>query len=269
MIRSPLKIIDLKIRLGSGNMEYKIYYYDKLESTNDKAKELADKLEEGNIILAKEQTKGKGRLGKRWYSTKGKSISMSMILRPKIKAKDIEKITLITSVAINMALKDIGIESQIKWPNDIVIGNKKVCGILTEINVNFSKINYVIVGIGINVNQNPEDIPKEILHKSTSLKIIGNKNIDKKIVLQNILNRFKEYYMPFKSNGNINKVIELSKKHSVVIGKKVLVIQGRNKRKAKAIDINNKGELILEFPEGVEKINSGEISLRGIEGYID
>lgn len=249
-------------------MEYRIFTYDTLESTNDKAKEIAAYSEEGTVILAREQTKGKGRLGRVWSSTKDKDILMSIILKPEIQIKDIPKITLVGATAINMALRDIGIDSQIKWPNDIVIENKKVSGILTEMSSNSRDINYVIMGIGINVNQDIQDIPEELQYKSTSLKIVKNSVIDKRELLNNILERFRTLYMPFRSNGDMEKVINIYRENSIVIGKEILVIKGKDKiRKGVAIDINHRGELLVEFPEGLEEICSGEVSIRGIEGY--
>lgn len=250
-------------------MEYNIEYFNRLESTNDKAKEIGSKKEEGTVIIAKEQTKGRGRLGRRWYSSGKKSITMSIILKPKMKAEDIQKITLIASVAINLALKDIDIDSKIKWPNDIVIDNKKVCGILTELSTNFTGVNYVVVGIGINVNQVKVDIPKEIFKETTSLRLIKNKEINKNEIINNVLNKFKELYIQFNSNGHIDEIINIYRKNSIIIGKEILIIQGNNKRKGKALDIDNQGELLVEFPEGIENISSGEISIRGLEGYID
>jgi BirA family biotin operon repressor/biotin-[acetyl-CoA-carboxylase] ligase len=249
-------------------LEYRIFTYDTLESTNDKAKEIAAYSEEGTVILAREQTKGKGRLGRVWSSTKDKDILMSIILKPEIQIKDIPKITLVGATAINMALRDIGIDSQIKWPNDIVIENKKVSGILTEMSSNSRDINYVIMGIGINVNQDIQDIPEELQYKSISLKIVKNSVIDKRELLNNILERFRTLYMPFRSNGDMEKVINIYRENSIVIGKEILVIKGKDKiRKGVAIDINHRGELLVEFPEGLEEICSGEVSIRGIEGY--
>lgn len=249
-------------------LKYKIYSFEKLESTNDKAKEIARDEKEGTVIIAKEQTKGRGRLGRTWHSPRGKSILMSIILKPNMEPKDMQKIVLIGAAAVNMALKDIGIESQIKWPNDIIVQGKKVCGILTEMSSNFNGLNYVIIGIGININQDIEDIPKELKEKSTSLKLIKNKEIHKEELLQILLNRFKELYMPFKNHGDIKGVIDICGKNSAIIGKNILVIQGDNIRKGKALDINMEGELLVEFSEGIERVYSGEVSIRGLEGYI-
>lgn len=250
-------------------MKYKIYYFDKLDSTNDKAKEIALEEVEGTIIIAKEQTKGRGRLGRTWHSTKGKSILMSIILKPNMKPQDIQKIVLIAAVAVNMALQDIGIKSQIKWPNDIIIENKKVCGILTEMSIKLDEINYVIIGIGINVNQNIEDIPRELRGISTSLKLIENKEINKEALLENFLNRFTELYIPFKSIDDIGKTMDICRKNSAIMGKDIVVIQGDIKREGIALDIDMDGRLLVKFPEGLESIYAGEVSIRGQKKYID
>ena len=150
-----------------------IYYFDSLSSTNIKAKEIATKSKEGTIVIAEEQTKGKGRLGRSWLSPKGKGIWMSIILKPKVAPIKVAKITLIGAAAVNQGLKDIGIKSYIKWPNDIVIDGKKVCGILTEMSCELNMINYCIMGIGINVNLDKEDFSKDLIDTATSLKSIA------------------------------------------------------------------------------------------------
>ena len=245
-----------------------IYYFDNLDSTNIKAKEIAMEEKEGTIVIAEEQTMGKGRMGRDWTSPKGKGIWMSIILKPKVDPTKVAKITLIGAAAVYKGLKDIGIDSYIKWPNDIIIGGKKVSGILTEMSCELNMINYCIMGIGINVNLDKKDLGEELVHKATSLKEIMGKEINRKKLLACVLNHFEELYIPFKDNGDISKVIEISRENSILIDKEVRVIKGDTEKIGKALDIDEEGQLIVKYDDGsIEKVFSGEVSIRGAEGY--
>jgi birA, biotin-[acetyl-CoA-carboxylase] ligase region len=149
-----------------------IIHFDTIDSTNIKAKELASQnAEDGTIVISEEQTCGKGRLGRSWYSPKSKGIWASIILKPKIDPINASKITLIAAASIVKAFNEIAIFPKIKWPNDIVLNNKKVCGILTEMSAELNQIHYLVVGIGINVNNSKDDFTEALWSSATSLKI--------------------------------------------------------------------------------------------------
>ena len=243
-------------------MKRKIYHYDLIDSTNIKAKELAPIEEDGTVIVAEEQTMGKGRLGRTWVSQKGKGIYMSMILKPKVDMMKVSRITLIGAAAVHLALKEMGIKSKIKWPNDILVGDKKVCGILTEMNCDLDKMNFVIMGIGINVNLEEDEIPEELKDRATSLKVFSGKLVDKERLFRLVLDYFEELYSLFKDNGAMGQVLDICKSNSSVIGREIKVIKGKDVRVGNALDINENGELVVEFGDGVEAINSGEVSIR-------
>lgn len=246
-----------------------IQYFDSIDSTNKRAKEIAFDEKEGVVLIAEEQIDGKGRMGREWISPKGKGIWMSIILKPKVEPMAVAKITLLGAAAVNKALENMNIRSKIKWPNDILINNKKVCGILTEMNCELNMINYVVIGMGINVNLNQDDIPEELKHKATSIKISQGEKIDRKILVAHILNEFEKLYLPFREVGNGKKAIDICRENSALIQKEVKVIQGDETRLVKVLDINENGELVVELGNGsVENIFSGEISIRSKEGYI-
>jgi BirA family biotin operon repressor/biotin-[acetyl-CoA-carboxylase] ligase len=245
-----------------------IFYYDKINSTNTRAKEIAFQVTEGALVVAEEQIDGKGRLGREWSSPKNKGVYMSVILKPKIDPVNVARITLLGAAAINLALIDIGIKSDIKWPNDIVIDGKKVAGVLTEMNSELGIINYIVLGIGINANLNLEEIPEELKEKATSLKIVKGEYIDRRELFVRLVSRIDELYKEFVETGEISRAIRICIDNSSVIGKDIVVHQGKDKRRGRAIGINEKGELIVEFDTGVENLFSGEISIRGEEGYI-
>lgn len=250
-------------------MEYNIISYEKLDSTNNRAKELALFENEGTVVNTKIQTQGRGRRGRTWVSSKGKSLAMSIILKPDILPSEVSKISLIGAAAVNLAFLDLGIKSKIKWPNDIFINGKKVCGILSEINCGFDKVNYVIMGIGININQDIEDIPDELRDIATSIKIEEKRTIPIERVQERVLSRLKELYIPFKEKGHIKEAIQISRENSQILGKRVKVINGKNIREGMAIDLDEEGRILVEFKEGVERLSYGEVSIRGINGYLD
>lgn len=245
-----------------------MFYYESLESTNTRAKEIAFQAIEGSLVIAEEQTAGKGRMGRAWSSPKNKGIYMSVILKPNTDPVNVARLTLLGAAAINLALKDIGIKSEIKWPNDVVINGKKVAGVLTEMHSELGIINYVILGIGINANLNLDQIPEELKEKATSLKAIKGEKIDRRELFVRLVTRIDQLYAEFIQTGEIDGAIQICKDNSAVIGKEIDVYQGKEKRQGRAIELNKNGELLVEFETGVENLFSGEISIRGQEGYI-
>lgn len=249
-------------------MKYNIIRYNTIDSTNKEAKRQIPSRQEGTVIISEEQTQGKGRLGRNWASTKGKGIWMSIILEPETSMDYMMGITSIGAAAVNMALGDMDIPSKIKWPNDIIVDGKKVCGILTEVVQTLNGCFYAIIGIGINVNQDIVDFSKELHFKASSLKIIKGYDIDRELLLMNVLSRFRELYMKFKLEGDMSKSLKICRENSMVIGKEINLIIGKRIRRGKVLDLNMKGELVVEFDTGIEEISSGEVSIRAIDGYI-
>lgn len=245
-----------------------LVYLSEVDSTNNYAKNIAATKNEGTVVVSEQQLSGKGRLGRNWSSPSHKGIYMSIILKPKLDPSKVAKLTLIGAAAVYKALKDIGIQSQIKWPNDIVTNGKKVCGILTEMSCELNIINHIIMGIGINVNLDEDDIPGDLKDKATSLKLITGDSINRKELLGLVLYYFERLYESFKNELNLEETIKICKENSALLGKEVHIIQGNIVRTGKAIDIDNKGELIVEFDTGIETIYSGEVSVRGLNGYV-
>ncbi|RMD03032.1 biotin--[acetyl-CoA-carboxylase] ligase [Clostridium autoethanogenum] len=272
LISSPdiLTSEEIKCYLNTKYIGKKIIHYESIGSTNTTAKKLAEQEEEnGTIIIAEEQTAGRGRIGRTWSSPKYKSIYFSIILRPNVNPMEVPKITQIIAAAIIEGLKELKIEAKVKWPNDIVIDGKKVCGILTEMSGELNKVNYVIPGIGINVNLNKEDFQEDILNKATSLKIETGSTMDRKVILGTILNKFEPLYEEFVQKGTIESSIEVCKNNSAAIGKNIRIIQNKSERQAKAVDLAEDGRLIVQYENGsFEKLISGEISIRGLDKYI-
>lgn len=272
IISSPDKLNENEINeiLETNYIGKKIIHYDTIDSTNKVAKNLAyNGAETGTVIISEEQTLGRGRLGRNWSSPKGKTISMSIILKPNIPTVIAPKATILGAAAVYCGLEDMGIHTQIKWPNDIILNGKKVCGILTEMSGEMDKLNYIVMGIGINVNSEEEDFDDEIKIKATSLKIEEGREVNRKQVVAKTLYYLEKYYEKFKVNGDIKDAVEICKKHSIIMNKEVRIISCGIEKLGKVIDMDNDGELLVEYDNGEkEKIISGEVSIRGINGYV-
>lgn len=271
LISSPdiLTYGEIEKYLNTKFLGREIYYFNTIDSTNIKAKEIAKDKVEGTVVISEEQSLGRGRLGRDWISPKGKGIWMSTILKPEINPMKVAKITQIGAAAVSLALEDLGIESHIKWPNDIVINKKKVCGILTEMSCELNMINYVIMGVGINVNLDREDFKGELEKVGTSLKIETGKEVNRKELLGLFLNRFEELYIPFIDEENFQDTLKICREKSILLGKEVKIIRGKDEQKGRVIGVNDEGELLVKYNNGeVESIMSGEVSVRGLYGYV-
>ena len=238
-----------------------IIYRDVTESTNTLAKQNYS-LPDGTLFIAESQTAGKGRLGRSWTSEKGVGIWMSILLKPSISPEEVSKITLGAGLAVCYAL---GNGAMIKYPNDIVIGTKKVCGILTEMSAEADKVNYVVCGIGINVNT--EKFDGELTQKATSLFEVTGKEYGRCDIVKKVLCEFEKLYCEFIENG-LNNIIEDYKKHCINIGADVHVIFQNNEITGKCVDITKDGAVVIESDGKNIEISSGEVSIRGIYGYV-
>lgn len=255
----------LRAAFSSRVFGYPLFYFKSIGSTNDFAKKAAsDGAEEGTLIISEEQIQGKGRLGRKWVSPPGAGIWMSLILRPPIQPFAMAKITLIAAVTTAVAInKATGLNAGIKWPNDIIIHGKKACGILTEMGIDSKGGQYVILGIGINVNT--AQFPKEIKERATSLrKCLGQKVSRREVLIRTIL-EFEELYFDFIETNVFERILNVYRRKSVTIGKRVKVTGKGRDFSADAIDVTNNGELLVRKDDGeMMEINSGEVSIRGI-----
>ena len=240
-----------------------IYTYKTTSSTNEVAKKLAlTGAKHGTVVISEEQTAGKGRMGRTFYSPANTGIYMSIILRPNLTAMDSVLITTASSVAICDAIHKVtGIECQIKWINDIYINNKKVGGILTEASTNFESgtIDYLILGIGINFNNPKDNFPDDLKEIADSLYKGNSNGINRNILCAEILNNILSIIPKIKDYNFISEY----KKRSIILNQEIMYTSGGIYSKGRAIDINNDGSLVIKHDDGSIKIlNSGEISIR-------
>jgi BirA family biotin operon repressor/biotin-[acetyl-CoA-carboxylase] ligase len=249
--------------LSTNYIGKKIFYFPELESTNIIAKEKAlhgtEAIDEGTIIIAEKQSAGKGRLGREWFSPAG-GIWLSIILYPQLPPSYIPRITLMTAVAVVKAIRMYTqIESQIKWPNDILINEKKVCGILTEMSAELDMINWVVVGMGINANIDHQKFPENIQANTISLKETLGKEVLRVKLAQVFLQEFEKYYDKLKRKEFFS-ILEEWKLNSHTLGRKIRVDIGERIITGEAVDINEEGALVLKKENGeLIKIISGTI----------
>lgn len=239
----------------------RIEYVNSTDSTNNECKRLEDKTD-GTLVIADAQTAGKGRLGRVWESPHGSGIWMSILLKPDVSLESVSQITLVAGMAVCRA---VGIDAMIKWPNDVVIDGKKICGILTEMSAEIERINYVICGIGINVNT--PSFPEELQDKATSLFVETAKKHEREKIAADVLNEFEKLYNVFTEKG-FSFLADEYRKMCVTLNKDVRVIYRNNELTGKAVDIDDSGNLIVETENGQITVHSGEVSVRGIYGYI-
>jgi BirA family biotin operon repressor/biotin-[acetyl-CoA-carboxylase] ligase len=233
-------------------------------STNDRVKELALRAwPEGGMVVAEAQSKGKGRLGRVWLSHPGENLLFSILLRPSISPAQAGNITLLAAVAVCMTIKDLySLETKIKWPNDVQINGEKVCGILVEMGSDLDRVGYVVVGIGVNVNQDIKRLHDRLIQPACSLAEVLGRKIDRTELLAGILEHLEYWYEKIKQEGFYD-LIAATRELSNTIGRWVDITTPQGSFYAKALDISLDGSLIVLTSEQERKqLYSGEISLR-------
>lgn len=242
-------------------------FFSTCDSTNTRLQELANAgAKEGTVVISVEQTAGQGRNGRNWNSPKGEGIFLSMLLRPEFKPRYASMITLVTALAVCSALGKNGVERLfIKWPNDIVASGKKLCGILTKMSTDAEAIQYIIVGLGINVNQ--KNFHPEIAKIATSLYIETKEEKSQVNIIADFLSAFETYYEQFRITKDLSLLKEEYNQKLVHRNSMVRIIEEGREKTVKALEINEKGELLVEEQGQIRTIIAGEISVRGIYGY--
>lgn len=246
-----------------------VLYFDTIDSTNTKAQELAEKgYPSGTLVVADKQESGKGRRGRSWVSPSGTGIFMTLMIKPDINPNNASMLTLVAALAVAKAITSVtGEEAMIKWPNDIVINGKKVCGILTEMNAQFDYINHIVVGIGINVHN--ESFPEEISQMASSLMIeAGGKRFHRAQIIAETMLYFEQYYDTFLKTQDLSALVREYDELLVNRNKSVRVLDPKEPFDGKAMGITPKGELIVDTWESRKLVSSGEVSVRGIYGYV-
>ncbi len=261
----PDRLIKAEIlnHLKTNRIGKNIHAYRTIQSTNIIAAQLAQSnVPEGTIVVAEEQTRGRGRFGRNWFSAMGRGIYCSIILYPKISPAQAPGISLMTAVSLADTMASFkSLNVKIKWPNDCLLNGRKTAGILTELSAEIGHIHYVVVGIGINVNYAREDFPEDIAKRATSIKAETGIEISRVKLLADFLKNFEKDYGNFNKTG-LTKIRNRIIKYSSIIGNIISLKQKDNYITGKAIDIDDDGHLVMELAGGIQKVfNAGEVTI--------
>lgn len=251
-----------------------LYFFESTGSTNPDAKHFAEEgAPHGAIVVAERQTAGRGRRGRSWESPAGKSIYFTIIVRPKFAPDKASMITLVMALAVAEAIREeTGLSTKIKWPNDIVVNGKKVCGILTEMSMmpEMNEIQFLVAGVGVNVNQESvEEFPEGLRGMATSLKMESGRQIARAALLERILNHFEKDYEAFGRTLDLSGLQARYEAMLVSRDTRVLVLDPAGEYTGISRGISRTGELIVEKENGETiLVYAGEVSVRGLYGYV-
>lgn len=271
------KLIGIPDRLSKRELESirktqwagcEIFYFPSIDSTNTKASQLAEEgYPTGTLVVAERQESGKGRRGRNWASPEGNGIFMTLILKPEINPNNASMLTLVAALAVSKAItKCTGRPAGIKWPNDIVMNGKKVCGILTEMSAQFDYVNHIVIGIGINVHN--ESFPEELSHMATSLYLESKEHFNRAALIEEILEQFEGYYAVYLKTEDLSGLVKEYDINLVNRNQQVKVLDPKEPFEGKAMGITPRGELIVDTWESRKLVYAGEVSVRGIYGYV-
>lgn len=254
---------EVQSRLNTTVLGKELIYFSQVGSTNDEAKKCAmGGFPEGTLVVTENQLGGRGRMARGWFSPFAKGIWFSIILRPTFLPQEAPKCTLMAAVALNRAIRDCtGLASGIKWPNDILFNGKKLAGILTEMSSEIDAINYVVIGMGVNVNIAANEIPPELKTVATSLQIETSTVLSRLDLFIQILARLEELYLTVKDQG-FATVLDAWRQESITLNRLVTVVGPDRSFSGKALDIDSDGALLVDTGERIERILAGDVSIR-------
>ena len=244
-----------------------VHFAKETDSTNLWIKRLAKEgAPEGTLALAEFQSAGRGRLGRSWEVPEGTSVMMSILLRPKFEPQYAPTLTLVMGMAVAKAVKKLGFDVSIKWPNDVVVSHKKICGILTEMGVRDGKIDYAVIGVGINVNI--REFPEEMADKATSLYLESGRKFDRSQIPGLVMEAFEEYYEKFAATCDLSGLKEKYESILANYNQPVRVL-AKEPYEGVARGITDGGELLVEKTDGtIVAVSAGEVSVRGLYSYV-
>jgi BirA family biotin operon repressor/biotin-[acetyl-CoA-carboxylase] ligase len=263
LVEVPDRLGPLELRplLSTHDLGQTVHAYDELPSTNDLAKELAeDGAAHGEIVVAEAQTAGHGRLGRPWASPPGKNLYVSVVLRPDLPLQRAPEITLLTSVALCEIVREAGVDASIKWPNDVLAGGKKLAGILTEMAADPDRVQWVVVGVGVNLNAEPGDFPASLRDVATSVAAARGGPVPRALFTAAFLSRLEQWLDRHAAEG-FPPVRARWRALSGTLGRQVRVATGDGDVSGLAEDIDGAGALLVRTPDGVQRILAGDVHL--------
>lgn len=246
----------------------KMYYEETVDSTNLRIRELAKaQAPAGTLYGAEVQTAGRGRRGRSWHTPAGEALAMSFLLYPDCAPDRASMLSLVAGLGVAQGCQELGIPVQVKWPNDVVLSGKKLCGILTEMQADPEKIHFVVVGIGINVNL--KEIPEELQQVATSLYQETGREWERETVMACALNHIEKNYEIFQQTADLSGLQKEYESFLVNCGRQVRIEAGKDSFTGTAMGINPMGELLVKREDGsVCPVCAGEVSVRGLYGYV-
>jgi BirA family transcriptional regulator, biotin operon repressor / biotin---[acetyl-CoA-carboxylase] ligase len=248
--------------LGTAEIGRKIHHYAELGSTNDEAHRLADAgARHGEVVIAEVQTEGRGRRGRQWIAPTGKSIALSVILRPSIPTAQASEITLAAAVAVCEAARELGASTaRIKWPNDVECGGRKLAGILTELRAEGERTRHVVLGVGVNCGVLPEDFPEELADQATSLRIEKGEDVARALACARLLEALDEWLALHELEG-FAPVRDRWRQLSSTLGRRVRVELEPGLLEGDAVDLAEDGALIVRTPdEALTRVMAGDVT---------
>ena len=245
-----------------------VHFAKEIDSTNEWCKRLSkEDAVHGTLAVAEFQSAGKGRLGRRWVVPEGNSIMMSILLRPDFEPRFASMLTLVMGLSVAQAVKELGVDVSIKWPNDVVVSRKKICGILTEMGLEDGKIREVVIGVGINVNL--AEIQEDLKDKATSLYLETGKTYDRNLLIGLVMGKFEKNYEKFVQTCDLSPMID---DYNMMLANKcqpVRILDKLDPYEGVALGIDREGELLVRVADGrIRKVCSGEVSVRGLYSYV-
>lgn len=260
---------EVSSRLSTRRMGVTIRYFSVIDSTNQYAKRIGEEgAPDGTLVIADEQTAGKGRSGRHWVTPPGKAIAFTLLLRPDIPPSRISMVTLVMGLAVCRAVRSLyGLPVGIKWPNDVVIDGKKICGILTEMSAEMDGVHYIVIGVGINANLT--SFPEEIRDVATSIALQLHHEVSRAGLIAEVMARFEEFYEKFEKDSDLSGLIDEYNADLLNCGRKVRVLDPKGEYEGTALGIDRLGQLLVKREDGtVTEVYAGEVSVRGIYGYV-
>ena len=245
-----------------------VHFAKETDSTNEWCKRMSkENAEHGTLAVAEFQSAGKGRLGRKWIAPEGSSIMMSILLRPEFEPQYASMLTLVMGLSVAQAVRELGVDVSIKWPNDVVVSHKKICGILTEMGLQDGKIREVVIGLGINVNL--EEIQEDLKDKATSLYLETGKKYDRNRLIGLVMEKFEANYEKFVRTCDLSMMLD---DYNMLLANKsqpVRVLDKLSPFEGIALEIDKDGALLVRVGSGeIRKVCSGEVSVRGLYSYV-
>ena len=259
----PDRLTPLELRplLNTHDLGRVVHWYEEIGSTNDRASELADEgALSGEVVVAETQTSGRGRRGRAWASPARKNLYFSVVLRPELPPSRAPELTLVASVAICDVLRQAGVDAGIKWPNDLLVSGRKIAGILTELAADPDRVEWVVLGVGVNVNARREDFPDELRAEATSVLIERGQAAPRALFAAACFTAL-EGWLDRHAEEGFGPIREAWRARAVTLGREVSVRVDGRELTGTAEDIDETGALLVRTAAGVERILSGDVTL--------